>query len=266
MNILFIGDIFGKTGIRAILKQLDHIIDEYNIDFVIANGENTTKCRGLSYADYSNLKKLGINFFTLGNHTWRQNDYPEVLKQDDVIRPLNINENSDLANYGLGTRVVEVKNKKIRITNLLGSSIYNRYSEQNFINPFKCLESLLSEIQHEDSIHIVDFHSETTSEKNCAIRSFKGRVQAILGTHTHVQTNDARIIENTAYITDIGMTGPAEGIIGAKEDTLIEMFYDDRQFFKLSEASGKYQLSFIVIEFDDSTNNPISIKNLIIYE
>lgn len=263
MNILFIGDISGEDGIRAIKENLSNIKKEFNIDFVIANAENTTQGRGLSLDDYNELKILGINFFTMGNHTWYQKDYSQVLSNNDIVRPANLNELSSYSKYGIGTRLVNVNGKKIRITNLLGSSIIFKNNENVIINPFNYLENLLLNIE-KDSFHIIDFHSETTSEKNAFICNFKNKVGAILGTHTHVQTSDNRVIENTAYITDVGMTGNSEGVIGAEPITIVEMFKGERKFFKLSPNKGKYQLSAVVLKINNNICDEIS--RILIYE
>ncbi len=145
----------------------------------------------------------------------------------------------------------------------MGTSVY--FSLAHIENPFIELESILNNEPKAD-INIVDFHAETTSEKNCMLQSFNGKVTIIVGTHTHVQTNDAIIYNNTAYITDLGMTGPKDGIIGAKKDPLIEMFYGKSKQFRLSEEVGKYQLCGIVVTIDDNSNNPTSIENIFIRE
>lgn len=262
MNILFIGDISGKDGIKAIEENLNKIKKEYNIDFVIANGENTTDGRGMNFSDYNYLKNLGIDFFTMGNHTWFQKDYELVLKNDDIVRPANINNHSSISKYGVGTKLLSVNGLKIRITNLLGSSITLKNGEI-IENPFNYLDNMLNKIE-KDSIHIVDFHSETTSEKNAFLCNFKGKVSAILGTHTHIQTADNRIVDGTAYITDVGMTGNANGVIGAKPETIVEMFKGERKFFKLEPNFGSYQFSAIVLKINN--NKILNIDRILLYE
>ncbi len=267
MNILFVGDIFGKTGIKAVKTKLDKLKKEYNIDFTIVNAENATNCRGLSICDYNQLIEAGVDMITMGNHTWKQRDYVDVLAMHNVVRPLNIKSSSLIGRIGKGTTVVNVNNKRIRITNILGSSIYNSKQKNDFTNPFIALDNLITDSIDTHDIHIIDFHSETTSEKNCALICFKNKVTAIIGTHTHVQTNDAKIVDNTAYITDAGMTGPSNGIIGAEPATLIDLFYEKTSFFRLKEAiDDNFQLSFVVISIDDKTNKVTSIFNKIIYK
>lgn len=263
MNVLFIGDIFGTTGLRAVETELADLKKEYNVDFTIANAENTTKCRGLNIFDYQRLIDAGVDLITMGNHTWKQRDILTILQENkNIIRPLNISLNENLSKYGLGTIVVNLNNKKIRVTNLLGSTLH--FNLARIDNPFISLEDLVS-IDKSD-IHIIDFHSETTSEKNCLLRSFASRVSAILGTHTHVQTNDATNWKNTLYISDVGMTGPSEGIIGAKIESIKSMFYGESDRFLLEEAVGKYQFCAVLMTFDDSTNKPLAISNIYIRE
>lgn len=263
MNILFIGDISGDDGKRAIKENLSKIKNEYKINFVIANAENTTNGRGLSKEDYNELKEMGINFFTMGNHTWFQKDYSEVLSNNDIIRPGNLSEHSTYSKYGIGSKLIDINGQKIRITNILGSSIILKNNESIILNPFNYLEDLINNIE-DDSFHIVDFHSETTSEKNAFIHNFKNRLGAILGTHTHVQTADNRIIDNTAYITDVGMTGNADGVIGANPITIVEMFRGERKFFKLEPNYGNYQFSAVILKIN---NNVCSeINRILIYE
>ncbi len=263
MNILFIGDISGSDGIRAIKDNLAEIKNEFKIEFVIANAENTTEGRGLSKSDYEVLKKLGINFFTMGNHTWHQSDYSDVLSNDDIVRPANINNLSTYSKYGVGTRSLNINGIKIRITNLLGSSITFKNSENVITNPFIYLENLILNIE-KDSFHIIDFHSETTSEKNAFLCNFKSKVGAILCTHTHVQTSDNRIVDNTAYITDVGMTGNSDGVIGAEPTTIVEMFKGERKFFKLSTNKGRYQFSAVVLKINNNICE--EINRILIYE
>lgn len=262
MKILFIGDIFGQTGIVALEQELPKLIKNHKIDFVIANAENTSSGRGLIKKDYSKIIEAGVNFITMGNHTWHKKEIENILNNNkNIIRPMNLIGDEVEATWGVGTLVVNVKDKKIRITNLIGTSVEFKLLQTN---PFIELDNLLN-IDDSD-IHIVDFHAETTSEKNAFFLNFKGKVSAILGTHTHVQTNDAKIWDNTAYITDVGMTGPSTGIIGAKPETIIAKFRGESQYFKLEEEVGKYQFSAVILEFDDKTNLPVNIQNISIYQ
>lgn len=261
MKILFIGDIFGKSGRRAINIELPKIKNKYKIDLVIANAENTSHGRGLSSKHYQQLKSYGIDYFTFGNHTWYQKDIKEVLNNKDVIRPLNIKPSNEWSKVGVGSIVFEFKSKIIRLTNLLGSSVMVKDIQTN---PFITFEEFI--VNDKSDIHIVDFHCETTSEKNAFLLSFANKVSAIVGTHTHIQTADERIYKNTAYISDVGMTGGINGVIGAKPETILEMFQNKSAKFKLDPQEGKYQFNGVVIEFNDKNNLPVFIERINITE
>ncbi|BAC44681.1 TIGR00282 family metallophosphoesterase [Malacoplasma penetrans] len=259
IKILFIGDISGEMGKIAVESELPKLKKELNIDYVIANAENTTKGRGLNWTDYRKLSSCGIDFFTMGNHTWHKRDIYDILKtKNNIIRPANLKSVFEESKVGFGTKVVTIKNKTFRITNLLGISVSIRDMQTN---PFIELQNIIDNSKRTD-FHIVDFHCETTSEKNAFFINFQGAVSAILGTHTHVQTNDAKIINNTAYITDVGMTGASNGVIGAKPDSIIYMFkgYSDR--FKLEEQIGPYQFCGVILSFNEHTNKVVQIKKV----
>ncbi len=261
MKILFIGDIFGEKGKEAIKNELPILKQQNNIDIVIANAENCTKGRSLSLADYKLLCSYGVDYFTFGNHTYYLEEIKEVLKNKNTIRPLNLKLESQYYTWGNGSITFTHNNKNIRITNLLGSTVYCHDIQTN---PFIELEKLLS-IDNSD-IHVIDFHTETTSEKNAFLQHFAGKVSAILGTHTHIQSADERIYKNTAYITDTGMTGPSEGVIGANPETIINMFRGQSPRFRLLEDTSKYQFNGIIVEFDNKTNEPFNLKRIFIRE
>ncbi|WP_031489009.1 TIGR00282 family metallophosphoesterase [Ureaplasma canigenitalium] len=262
MKILMIGDIFSKQGRNAVAKELPKLRERYNLDFVIANAENTTHGRGLCLKHYEELKSAGIDCFTMGNHTWDHKDIFELMKShNDVIRPYNINKENNYSLYGLGSSIFVIKNKSIRVTNLLGLSVNMKGLQSN---PFEALDEIIK--FDESDIHLVDFHAETTSEKNALFMDFAGSVSVIVGTHTHVPTNDARILNHTAYQTDLGMTGPINSVIGADPVDPIARFRNPLKPFILKPSTAKYVFSSTLIEFDDETSHPISIRPIIIYE
>ncbi len=264
MRILFIGDISGPDGLRAVQENALKIKKENNIDFVIANAENTSEGRGLTLTDYNKLCEAGIDFFTMGNHTWYHPDYPVVLCKDNIVRPGNIDSPEEYATIGEWTKLIDIDGFKLQVTNLMGSSVQSAKFELS--NPFVLLEEKLNELANEKIYHLVDFHAETTSEKNALMLEFRNRVSAILGTHTHVQTSDNRVIDNTAYITDVGMTGSTMGVIGAKPDTIIEMFKGQRKYFKLQPHLGKYQFNAVILDIDNETYLTKNIERLFIIE
>lgn len=265
MKILFLGDIFGQAGRNIIKRKLGEIKSKNKVDFVIANAENCTHGKGLNWDHYNFLKEAGIDFFTMGNHTWSKKEILEILeKENNIIRPLNLNSEFQYWNIGQGTIQIKLKNKNIRVTNLLGESVLLPFKINN---PFLCLEQLLTNSQ-DDDIHIIDFHAETTSEKNAFGVYFDGKVSAILGTHTHVPTNDLRITpKKMVYATDVGMCGPGFGsIIGAKPENVINRFLNPETKFKLEVSDFGAQLNGVIMEFDDDYNKPINAEQIRIVE
>lgn len=262
MNILVIGDIFSKPGRRAIERELPKLKQEYQIDFVIVNAENTTHGRGLCLKHYQEIIALGVDCITMGNHTWDNHEVFDILKtNNNIIRPYNIDQNHQFSQIGSGTMVFVRKNKHIRVTNLLGSSI-NMNNLQT--NPFKALDEIVD--FNDAHIHIIDFHAETTSEKNALFLDFASKVSLIYGTHTHIPTNDARIYKNTAYQTDLGMCGAINSVIGAEPQSPIAKFRDPNKRFILNPSNDKYIFCAALVNFDDITNKPTSITSIVKYE
>ncbi|AFO52484.1 metallophosphoesterase YmdB [Candidatus Mycoplasma haematolamae str. Purdue] len=181
-----------------------------------------------------------------------------------MIRPFNLSESFKYSELGTGTQVISCKSIPVRVTNLLGTSVPFRGNQTNC---FLFFSKFLEEIEGKREIHIVDLHAETTSEKNAFLWAFNGQVSAILGTHTHVPTNDCVITpEGTAYITDVGMTGPAQGVIGGERTGIIQKFFYPERGFILEPQSGPAQLCSVLMEFDEESLKPISIEPIIIRE
>ncbi|MDL2211484.1 TIGR00282 family metallophosphoesterase [Erysipelotrichaceae bacterium OttesenSCG-928-M19] len=213
MNILFIGDIFGEVGRDLVADYLPKLKEKYQIDFVVANGENATHGKGISKKHYDELLNNGVNCLTMGNHTFDRSDILDWIDHANcLVRPANYSKYTP----GQGTKVFEVNNKTIQITNLLGRVFYG-----GIINhPVEILEDIVANSNAD--IHIVDIHADATAEKICLGYEFDGQVSAILGTHTHVQTADERILDNgTAYITDVGMCGPYNQCIGMDKKNVV---------------------------------------------
>ncbi len=256
MRILFIGDIFAKAGRSAVIENLPKIIKEEKIDLVIANAENATHGRSITQDHYNDLINVGVDMITMGNHTWDIPTIYDVLANNDkIIRPLNVDVNSKEAKSGFGSIVYSINDKKVRITNLMSMQCSARAT---ITNPFLVLEEVLK-MSKDEQIHIVDFHAETTSEKNAFLIAFAGRVSAIIGTHTHIQTADEKIYKGTAFITDVGMCGAKESVIGAKPDEIVDVFKGNQTRFHLEPAKGDYQFNSVIMEFDDTTNKPVKI-------
>ena len=252
MKFLFIGDIVGKVGRRMVREKVPYFVNKYNIDFVIANGENATHGKGLIRHHYEELLSSGVDVVTLGNHYDSKNEIRRYIdRADRLIRPVNL-----LNEYpGVGTELYELDGVSIRVTNLLGSA----FMDENVNAPYLAMLNILSE-EEPATIHIVDFHAEATGEKQCLAHALDGKVSAILGTHTHVQTNDAHILPNgTAFISDVGMTGFADGVLGCAVDTVVpKILYGEKSRFAPPDE-GRGLFSAVVIDIDELTGKATSI-------
>lgn len=252
MRILFIGDIVARVGRETIAKLLPPIIKDKQIDFVIANGENATHGKGLTKKHYEELVSYGIDVITLGNHF---DDKEEIRRYigntTNLVRPLNLLENYP----GKGSLVVEKKGVKIRVTNILLQS----FMKIDVQSPYASISMLLNDI--EPGIHIIDIHGEATAEKMALAYAFDGRVTAFLGTHTHVQTRDYTVFQGgTAYISDVGMTGPKNGIIGVERNSVISKMWFDRSTRYEYDNKDEGLFSAVVLDVDEKTYKTRSIE------
>lgn len=244
MKILFIGDVVGRVGRRMLKERIPYYVDKYDIDFVIANGENTSHGKGLTRNHYFELLDYGVDAITLGNHYLSKNEITRYINQvDRLVRPNNLLKEFP----GEGSVVFEVNNISIRVTNILGSA----FMEEVVNSPYYSLLTLLDE-EEPSTIHIVDFHAEATGEKQALAFALDGKVSAVLGTHTHVQTSDAHILPHgTAFISDVGMTGFVDGILGSTSETVVDrIVYGKKSVFETPEE-GKGIFSAVVINVDD---------------
>lgn len=246
MKILFIGDIVGRIGRRMVKEKVPALVDKYGIDFVIANGENATHGKGLIRHHYDELIEAGVDVITLGNH---YNSKSEITKYADrvdrLIRPINLKNEFP----GEGTALFDLDGVSIRVTNVLGSAFINEEVNSPYLATLELLETM-----EPSNIHIIDFHGEATGEKQSYAYAFDGKVTAVLGTHTHVQTNDAKVLEKgTAFISDVGMTGFADGVLGFDKDSVIKKnMYGLSGKFEPPE-NGRGLLSAVVIDADEHT-------------
>ena len=257
MRVMFIGDIFAKSGRRAVVENIERIRKEEQLDLVIANAENASHGRSLTQGNYKELIDAGVDLITMGNHTWdTQEAYSVLDENEDIVRPLNVKVGTKEAKCGFGSKVFKIEGITLRLTNLCSTMC--RVKNAKLTNPFKCMQALIDKYANTD-IHIVDFHAETTSEKNAFLYAFAGKVSMIVCTHTHVQTSDEKIYKNTAYITDLGMTGAKESIIGAKPDEIVAMFKGERKNFRLEPGKSDYQFNSVIVDFDKKTNKPVKI-------
>ena len=248
MKILFIGDIVGKVGRRMIKDYLNDIVKKYDIEFVIANGENVSHGKGILKHHYFELIDNGVDAITLGNHYDNKVEIRNYLDSvDRMIRPLNI-----LKDYpGEGSAVYEIDGITIRITNILGTA----FMDEEVNSPYYSFLEMVSDSGFEDTnIHIVDFHAEATGEKVCFAHALDGKVSAVIGTHTHVQTRDYRILnQGTAYISDVGMTGLYDSALGFDTDSVTnKIIYGHQTAFQLPDK-GKGLLSAVVLNIDNFT-------------
>ena len=246
MKILFIGDVCGKVGRRMLKERIPYYVDKYNIDFVIANGENATHGKGLNRNHYFELLDAGVDVITLGNHYMSKSDILRYIDNvDRLVRPYNLLKEFP----GEGSIIFDVNGISVRITNLLGSA----FMDEEVNSPYYSALTIMSE-EEPATVHIVDFHAEATGEKQALAFALDGKVTAVLGTHTHVQTNDAHILpKGTAFISDVGMTGYADGVLGCTSKTVVEkLIYGKQTKFQVPDE-GRGIFSAVVIDVDDMT-------------
>ncbi len=254
MRILAIGDIVGDRALDYTFRKLPDIKKEYNIDFVIANGENSSVGNGIIMPIAKDMLKNGIDVITLGNHTFTKKDVLNVLLNNKrVIRPLNFPEKT----VGNGYTIAEKNGKRIAVLNALG-----RINLVNCDCPFAGVDRVLNGIKGKYDISILDFHAETSSEKLCMGFYLDGRISAVFGTHTHVATADERILANgTGYISDVGMTGVMDSVLGVKKEIIIKRMVDlIPGRFELAE--GRITLNGVIFDFDDSTNKCTNVERI----
>ena len=238
MLILAIGDIVGKPGRKALSQLLPGLRQQYGLELVIANGENAAGGIGLTPDTAQELLDAGVDAITSGNHIWAQKDiFPYLEGQMPILRPLNYPPGVPGRGY--------IRIGEAAVVNIMGRTFMG-----NLDCPFQAMDRLLGELKEE--IIIVDFHAEATSEKMAMGRYLDGRVSAVLGTHTHVGTIDTQILAGgTAYVTDIGMTGPTDSVIGDDTDAVLQRFLTGIHH-RLSVGKGKSALNAVMVDIDDT--------------
>lgn len=243
MKILCIGDIVGVRAIEYLKKNLWRLRDSQKIDYVIANGENASEIHGVSAKDAQAILDSGVDFITLGNHTWNKRDIYQFLDANGecIIRPANYPGSAP----GYGYAIVDIQGYRVLIINVLGQAFMDPVGD-----PFDAVEYVLAREEGNFDLSILDIHAEATSEKYAIARVFDGKIDVIFGTHTHVPTADAQILPGgTAYVTDLGMTGPRNGVLGVDtERTLTKMrMHMPSQFIV---ADGDIKADAIIVETD----------------
>ena len=258
-RVLLVGDIVGEIGLRLLGEHLPPLIERYGAEFVVVNGENTHEGKGFRPSDVDAIFKAGAHVITSGNHVWERWQSKDVLANNrNVLRPLNYPRE----NVGHGYVVYTMADgTKMAVINLQG-----RTYMQSIDCPFRGADWALGRIEHETRAIIVDFHAEATAEKMALAWHLDGRVSAVVGTHTHVQTNDARILPGgTAFLTDVGMTGPYDSVIGMKKEVAIRRFIMQTPHkFELAEHDGK--LSAVYIEINTETGRAHAVQTVTVPE
>lgn len=251
MKVLFIGDVVGKTGCDALTAELRSIKHECGAELVIVNGENSADGNGIDPRSAQMIFDAGADVVTTGNHVFRKKSIDEELERNDrLLRPANYGEEV----FGRGMTEIDFGSFRAAVINLLGTTYL-----QPIENPFRYADKLLK--QTDAKVVIVDFHAEATSEKRAMGYYLAGRVSAVLGTHTHVQTADEQIIDGTGYITDAGMTGPADSILGVEKELIIEKFltyYPKKHVF----AEGDVDINGVVLDIDTKSGKCTEIRRI----
>jgi len=245
MRILAVGDIVGEVGLKKVAELLPGIKEKYKIDFIIANGENSAEGMGITEKLFKEMKRIGINVVTMGNHTWGKKEIFNIIDEPELIRPANYPKGI----VGKGYNIFTCNNKKICVMNLIGRVDINILTE----NPFLEADNIINVVKNEADIIIVDFHAEATAEKIAMAHYLDGRANILFGTHTHVQTADEQIFEKgLGYITDIGMTGPKNSIIGMEVKASLKRFTTSLpERYKI--ANGKSMFNGCIFELNDET-------------
>ena len=255
LNILCIGDIVGRPGRRIIADKLKSLVREQSIDCVIANAENAAGGSGLTAQIYNKLLRYGVNLITLGDHTYRKRDIIETLETaENIVRPANLSEHA----AGRGFAVYKTsKGPTVGVVNLIGR-IFMKPADC----PYNAIDRILPQLNQKADIIVVDFHAEATSEKVAMGYHLDGRVSLCFGTHTHVVTADERILpKGTAYITDIGMTGPYDSVLGRGVQSVLKSFRT-RMPVPFEIATGDVKINAILVTIDSNTKKAERIERV----
>ncbi len=247
LKILFLGDISGAIARAALIKILPKLKKKYSPDFIIANADNISHGKGVTEKNLLEIHKIGVDFFTCGNHAFKKEDPNKIIANKKI--PFIIPENMRETKNGNGYAIVKIGKTKLAIINLLGRTFVKEAHDA--VCPFKKFDELYKKLKNKYDFLIVDMHAETTSEKIAFGFYVDGRANAVLGTHTHIQTNDPqKLKKGTLYITDIGMVGAKESVIGVGKDAIIEKFLNDSQIVFSLPETGIVKISGVLLELD----------------
>lgn len=246
MNILAIGDIVGEIGVKKIVKELPKLKKIYNIDFCIINGENSAGGMGITKKILDSLINAGADVITMGNHTWGKKDIFSFIDDKRIVRPANYTKGLPGNDYS----IINKNNKRIAVINLIGRTSMGILSE----NPFIVANDIYNKLKNQVDIFVLDFHAEATAEKIAMGYYMDGKYTIVYGTHTHVQTADEQILEKgTAYITDVGMTGPKKSVIGMDVGVSFKRFVTSLpERYKLADSEA--MINGCVFKINDETN------------
>lgn len=255
LKILFIGDIFGEIGRNALKAFMESISLTYQPDFIIANGENAAGGRGISYNTSQEIFDCGVDAITMGNHTWSRKELFRIIDSGiKIVRPANYPKGVP----GKGRMIIEKNGLRLAVLNILGRV----YMDAVVDCPFQVIDRELSFLKGQADYILVDFHAEATSEKVAMGYYLDGRVSCLVGTHTHIQTADEKILDKgTAYISDVGMTGPAEGVIGVSRELIIKKFTLGLPV-QHEVAEGKAQINAVMIDINEENNRANQIQRI----
>ena len=252
MNILVLGDVVSDIGCGFVRKKLSSLKKLKGIDFCIANGENSAAGNGITPASANELFSAGVDFITTGNHVYRRKEIYDLLDENEfIIRPYNFPD----GNPGKGYAVVDCGRCSIAVINLMGTMFMDSLG-----NPFYAADRALSQIKGQADIILVDFHAEATSEKQALGYYLDGKVSAVFGTHTHVLTADDRVLKNgTGYITDVGMCGVTDSVLGVKKELIIEKFRTNMPV-RFDAASGDCMINGCIFTIDEKSGKCTSTE------
>lgn len=253
MRILAVGDIVADCGWQYVCHNLGRIRQKYGVDFCVANGENAANTNGITMDIAEDLYHSGVDLITMGNHTFSTYEAGKVLEElPYIIRPLNLPPEVE----GVGYRVQDLGNVRIAVINLLG-----RVNMSPVDCPFRAVDRALKEMDAE--VILVDFHAEATSERIAMAHYLDGRVSAVFGTHTHVQTADERILTGgTGYLTDLGMTGVEDSVLGVKKEIILQSYLQAGKRFRFEKAEGQVWFHGCLFDIDPATGKTLAIERL----
>ena len=253
LRLLFLGDIIGEPGRRAVVESLPHLKEERSLDFIVVNGENSAAGRGITPKISIDLLRAGAAVITTGDHIWDQREIvPYLDTEPRLLRPLNYPPGTP----GLGSIVLDTPKGKVAVVNVQGRT----FMQPSLENPFLAMQAEVERLRQETPVIFVDMHAETTSEKIAMGRFLDGKVSAVVGTHTHTQTADEQIFpRGTAFLCDAGMCGPTESCLGREIEPIVKRFLTGRPIM-FPVARGPVKLHGAIIEIDEQTGRALRIE------